>query len=87
MIEKYQGCKFHCIETKIVYNEWGEKVEKGVFVPTKGYKKWLEEKEEEKRQHEIRCLKESLSYQYRTYGEVDKYDFQRYCAMIGIKGV
>lgn len=83
----YQGTKFHCIDTKIVYNEWGERVEKGVFVPTKSYRKWLEEKEEEKRQHEIRCLKESLDYQYKTYGEVDQYDFQRYCAMIGIKGV
>lgn len=79
---EYQGCKFRPLETIVSYNEWGEKVEKTKFIPTKGYMKWLKEREEEKRQKEITILKHSLEYQMKTYGEVDKYDYQRYISMV-----
>lgn len=78
----YQGHKFFCTDEKIVYNEWGERVIKPIFRMTKQYIEYCKRKEEEKRQYEIRCLKESLEYQMKTYGEVDKYDYQRYVSMV-----
>ena len=79
---EYQGSKFRPLETIISYNEWGERVEKTKFIPTKSYMKWLKEREEEKRQREITILRDSLEYQMKTYGEIDKYDYQRYISMI-----
>lgn len=33
----------------------------------------------------IKLLKSKLDYQYKTYGEVDDYDFNEYCRLINIK--
>ena len=49
---------------------------------TKQYVEYCRKREEEKRQKEITILKHSLEYQMKTYGEVDKYDYQRYISMI-----
>lgn len=81
MVE-YQGCKFFCVDEKVIYNEWGEKVTKPIFKMTKQYIEYCRRMEEEKRQKEITILKHSLEYQMKTYGEVDKYDYQRYIFMV-----
>lgn len=84
-MNSYNGSKFRFVESYFVYDEYGYKVEKKKFIPTSGYMKYLKEKEEMAKKREIEILKHSLEYQYKTYGEVDKYDYQRFCAMVGAK--
>lgn len=80
MIE-YHGSKFRYLSSHIEYDDWGFKVEKKDFIPTKSYMMYLKEKEKEKEKLEYIKLKHSLEYQYKTYGEVDEFDYQRFLSI------
>ena len=76
-MKEFNGSKFRCIGTHIEYDIWWNAVEKQDFVLTKGYKEWLQQRELEKQNHEIRVLKDSIKYQIEHYGEADKFDVMR----------
>lgn len=57
---------------------WGYKQVKKKFIPTRQYIEYLKQREIEKELFELRVMKEKLEYQYKTYGEVDKLDFDNY---------
>lgn len=92
MQAQYQGSKFRPLgQTRVEYTIYGEKVEKEIFIPTKGYLKWLDEQEKEKEAKEFIQLKEKLQYQQKTYGEVDEVDLLRFRQLLNkqpdVKGV
>lgn len=80
----YNGKKVIYKGSTIVYDEYGFAKEKKNFIPTKGYLDYLKEKERLRQEKELEQLKNSLDYQYRTYGEVDDVDFKRYLSMLGM---
>jgi len=52
------------------------------FRMTSSYIKFLKERELEKSEFELRVLKESLEYQQKTYGEVDKIQFDYFVSLV-----
>ena len=82
-IEKYTKSKFRDSGiTETYYDEVGFKRERTVFIMTRGYKKYLQEKAEKEKQFEMTVLKNKLEYQKKHYGEVDKYDYNEYVRLV-----
>lgn len=76
--EIYQGTKFRWIGVKNTYTIYGEKVEKDIFVPSKDYVDFLKEQQEQQEKMEFEKLKQKLEFEYKTYGEVDDVDYNRF---------
>jgi len=80
---KYEQKKFRCTGTHEVPNppeEWwnNEKKTTGDFVMTKGYKKYIKQKQKEMAAHEIRLLKSRIEYQIAKFGEADQMDIDEF---------
>ena len=84
-MKPFEGKKFFCVDEEVIYDEFGYPKVKPHFVMTRSYRKYLAEKAEEEKQQELQYLKNSLEYQYKTYGEVDKIDFDRYVSLINAR--
>lgn len=91
IINNYNGKKFYpkkksdgSDDVIVTYDLFGNKIIKQKFCLTRSYRKYLEEKEEQKRKFEIHKLKAKLDYEFATTGEVDDIDYQRYCKLIGL---
>lgn len=70
--------KYRYVGDTEYYDCWGYKQVKKEFIPTKQYMEYLKQKQLEKELFELKVMKEKLEYQYKTYGEVDKLDFDNY---------
>lgn len=83
-MEKFEDKKWYVSEKYIVkdYSDpWAKEdryVEKVKFKMTGPYREYLRQKREEKRKFELMTLRLRLEYQFKTYGEVDEFDFQEY---------
>ena len=78
----YEGKKFRCTGEVEYYDDLGFKRTKATFAMTKSYAMYLREKHAEEERMELVKLKHKLDYQRKTYGEVDKYDFDEYMRLI-----
>lgn len=78
MIKKeiYSGGKFRFFGTETTYTIYGEKVEKDIFIPTKGYLKFLDEQRKQEERKNFEKLKQKLIYQYQQFGEVDEVELE-----------
>lgn len=75
---KYDGTKFVYTGSTMVYNKYGDLVEKKIFIPTKGYTTYLKGKEAAAVKRNLQRLYHKLQYQIETYGEVDKVDYDEF---------
>ena len=80
MIKKeiYNGRKFIYFGNETTYTIYGEKVEKSIFIPTKGYKDFLNQQQEKEEKMELEKLKQKLELEFQLYGEVDEVEYQRF---------
>jgi hypothetical protein len=78
----YNGKKFFPVEEVEYYDDLGFKRTKTNFMMTRAYVKYLKEKQLEEDRMYLVKLKHKLEYQRKTYGEVDKYDFDEYMRLI-----
>ena len=78
----YTGKKFYPAKEVEYYDELGFKRTKTDFKMTRGYVQYLKEKRAEEEHMELVKLKHKLDYQRKTYGDVDKYDFDEYMRLI-----
>ena len=76
--ELYDGRKFRWIGVENTYTIYGEKVEKDIFIPTKGYVNFLNQQREKEEKMELEKLKQKLELEFQLYGEVDEVEYQRF---------
>lgn len=77
-MEAYKGSKFRYLGTEKVYNQYGDIVDKDIFVPTRGYMNYLAAKEREETIRNLQRMYHKLQYQVETYGETDKIDYEEF---------
>ena len=75
---QFTGNKFRFLGTKTVYNQFGDKVEKGEFGLTRSYVIYLRKKEQEMTRRNLQRMYHKLQYQMETYGEVDNVDYEEF---------
>jgi hypothetical protein len=80
----YSGSRFRPDKgnIKVTHDAFGFATEKQVFIPTSSYVEYLRDKERAMKQHELNVLKNKLDYQYATYKEVDKVDYDQYIHLL-----
>lgn len=87
----YNGAKYHYIGSVTVVDSMAKSLgypptmyikTKKVFCKTKGYSKYLEARRIEEIRREAKAMKARLDYEYKTYGEVDRIDFEYYVSYI-----
>lgn len=85
---QFTGQKFFAIEgdTTTVYDIYGNKTEKQNFRMTRKYLAYLKEKAEHEAKMEVIKLREKLEYEFKTYGEVDNIDYQRFLQLVAERG-
>ena len=82
-MQPFTGKKWFCPdEYTIKIDCFGRETKVPVFQMTKAYANYLSEKEKLRKQHELLVLKNKLDYQYQTYGEVDKLDYDNYIRLL-----
>lgn len=75
---QYTGSKFRYMGSRMVYNQYGDLVEKKDFVPTRGYMNYLKAKDLETTRRNLQKMYHKLQYQMETYGEVDNIDYNEF---------
>lgn len=85
---QFTGQKFFAIEgdTTTVYDIYGNKTEKQNFRMTRKYSAYLQEKAEHEAKMEVIKLREKLEHEFKTYGEVDDIDYQRFLQLVAERG-
>ena len=85
---QFTGQKFFAIEgdTTTIYDIYGNKTEKQNFYMTRKYSTFLKEKAEHEARMEVIKLREKLEYEFKTYGEVDDIDYQRFLQLAAERG-
>lgn len=81
-VNKFDGKKWRCVGERVKVDSWGYTTIVPEFQMTRSYRQYLVEAQKQKEYNEFIVLKNKLDYEYKTYGEVDEMDFNRYKAYL-----